>query len=332
MILNPSILSLLLSSILLSLLVGYAFVLGIRISEQWDITSGSELQKRLERRTYLISSIMNMALALQLISLFLFIVTADALHSQLTGAMCAAGSLNANEYGYAVLMFKIANFLLSGVWLVINYVDNRGYDYPLIREKYAFLQVLGPLILLEALLQMLYFANLKSLVLTSCCGSTFGSGGNTVTSSIVEMQPLAAAALFYTALAAAIISGVYFLVSGKRAIVFSVLAGLALPVAMVSLIAFISPYYYELPSHHCPFCLLQSEYNHIGYALYLSMLGGSLSGISCGVLEPFRSRKSLRVIIPAAQKRLAGMTVLLYGIFILMVSWQLWFSNLRMSG
>lgn len=332
MILNPAVLSLLLSSLLLSLLVGYAFLLGLRICDSWDLTSGSELQKKLERRTYLISSIMNCALGMQLVSLFLFIFTADALHCQLSGAMCAAGSLNANEYGYGVLLFKIANFLLSGIWLVINYVDNRCYDYPLIRPKYAFLQVLAPLIVLETLYQLLYFINLKSRVLTACCGSTFGSDGGTLTSAIIELPVRASGLVFYGVLAAAIASGIAFLATGKRPLLFSVLAGVALPVAIVSLIGFISPYYYELPSHHCPFCLLQAEYHHIGYLLYLTVLGGGLTGVACGVIGRFPVTKSLAAIVPPVQKRLAALSVLLYGCFMLLVSWQLYASSLRMTG
>src|SRR6185369_2419445 len=140
----------------------YAFVTSIRIVGNWDISSGSEQQLGLERRTYLVSTIMNMALTMQLLSLFLFIFTADALHSQLSGAMCAVGSLNANVYGYPVLLLKIVNFLLCGVWLVINRVDNRAYDYPLINPKYRFLQLLAPLILLETVIQLTYFLNLRS--------------------------------------------------------------------------------------------------------------------------------------------------------------------------
>ena len=33
------------------------------------------------------------------------------------------------------------NFLLAGVWLVVNYADNQGHDYPLVRMKYSMLLV-----------------------------------------------------------------------------------------------------------------------------------------------------------------------------------------------
>jgi hypothetical protein len=331
-ILNPSILALLLSSLLLALLLGYAFLISIRITSNWDINSGSELQLGLERRTYLLSTIMSMFLTVQLISLFLFIFTADALHDRLSGAMCAAGSLYANRYGYPVLLLKILNFLLCGVWLVINHVDSRAYDYPLLKPKYTFLQMLTPLILLEALLQASYFLNLRAQLLTSCCGTQFGPGGSPVTAAIVSLPPAVALPLFYGVMTAALASGIVFLASKRGAVLFACLAAVALPVGIISLVAFISPYYYELPTHHCPFCILQGEYRHIGYPLYLTLLGGGVAGISCGALVPFKGRESLRTIIPAIQKRLAAVSIASYAAFVLLVTWQLLFSNLRMMG
>ena len=119
--------------------------------------SGSEPQLDLERRTYLISTLMAYALVFQLVSLFLFIYTADNLHTFFIGAMCAAGSLNVNRCGYPTFILKIINFLLAGLWLIVNYCDNRGYDYPLIREKYTLLLWITPLILAEAVMQGSYF-------------------------------------------------------------------------------------------------------------------------------------------------------------------------------
>ncbi|MBI2354987.1 MAG: hypothetical protein HYV06_08155 [Deltaproteobacteria bacterium] len=332
MILNPSILALLLSSLLLTLLVGHAFLTGVRIADKWDITSGSELQLDLERSTYLVSTIMNMALVVQLLSLFLFIFTADSLHTRLSGAMCAAGSLAANAYGYPVLVLKIANFLLCGIWLVINHVDSRAYDYPLIGPKYLLLRVIAPLILMEAALQLLYFMSLRSRALTTCCGSQFDSGSGPITSVIVSLPPAFALSLFYACMAAVLASGIIFLAARRGALVFGILSAAALPVGIVSLVAFISPYYYELPTHHCPFCIMQGEYGHIGYPLYLALLGGGVAGISCGVLASFRGAESLRSAVPAVQKRLAAVAVALYAAFVLLVSWQLAFSSLRMVG
>jgi len=127
MIQHPAILALSIAALLTCFMLTYAAWYGTRILEKWDLHSGSELQLDLERRTYLISVILSYTLLFQILSLFLYIFTADNLHSQFTGAMCAAGSLGVNGYGYPVLILKIVNCLLAGVWLIINHVDTRGH-------------------------------------------------------------------------------------------------------------------------------------------------------------------------------------------------------------
>ncbi|MEZ5581200.1 MAG: hypothetical protein R3F40_18405 [Candidatus Competibacteraceae bacterium] len=67
-----------------------------RILRHWNIHSGSELQLRLERRTYLISTLLGFALGAELLSLLLFAQTAESLSGQFVGAMCATGVLNIN--------------------------------------------------------------------------------------------------------------------------------------------------------------------------------------------------------------------------------------------
>jgi hypothetical protein len=147
-ILDPPILALLLGSILISYLVLYSTAFGVQIIRNWDIRSGSELQLSLERKTYLISTIISYAFGFQLLSLFLFIYTTDDLCRLFVGAMCAVGTLNVNAYGYPALILKIINFLLAGTWLILNYADNRAFDYPLIKKKYIFLLIIAPFILI----------------------------------------------------------------------------------------------------------------------------------------------------------------------------------------
>lgn len=100
MILSPAILALMMGSAAAVLLALYASILGVRILRHWDLSSGSELQLGLEKRTYLVSTLIAWAFAFQIGSLFLFIFTAEDLHRLFAGAMCAAGTLNVNEFGY----------------------------------------------------------------------------------------------------------------------------------------------------------------------------------------------------------------------------------------
>ena len=52
-----------------------------KILRHWDMQSGSELQVRLERQTYLISTLIGFAFGAELLSLLLFVHTAEKLSS-----------------------------------------------------------------------------------------------------------------------------------------------------------------------------------------------------------------------------------------------------------
>jgi hypothetical protein len=327
---KPGILALLTISLLISGMLLYASYYGARILRNWDIGSGSEIQLSLERRTYLISMIMAYAFAFQLFSLFLFIYTADSLHPFFTGAMCAVGSLNVNRYGYPVVILKVITFLLGGLWLIINYADNRGYDYPLIKTKYVMLLALTPLILVETIIQFNYFLGLKPEVITSCCGSVFTTEGKGVASEIIAFPRLVMEIIFYAAMAGALALGGIFYRTGKFGYWFAVIIFLTFLISVSSFISFISVYFYELPTHHCPFCILQKEYGYIGYLLYLALLAGGLTGMGVGILMPFRQIPSLKDTLPAFQKHLALTAISLYLLFTAIATYQIILSNLKM--
>jgi hypothetical protein len=328
MLFHPAIIALLTTSMLTSLMLLYAGYYGYLIIRQWDLSSGSELQLSLERRTYLISTILTYLFAFQVLSLFLYLYTADSLHTFFVGAMCAAGTLNVNGYGYPALVLKIVNLLTAGVWLILNFVDNRAYDYPLVRKKYLFLLVITPLLLIETVTLAGYFLGLDPNIITSCCGSLFSEGGRSISSDIVSLPPGLMGMAFYVSMAGSVALGLAFFVKEKGAYLFSAMAGIAFVVAVLATISYISPYIYELPTHHCPFCILQGEYGYIGYPLYAGLLGGAVTGLGVGVLMPFRNMRSLRTIIPGVQKRLTIASVICYVAFAAIVTYRIMLSNL----
>jgi hypothetical protein len=327
---HPGIISLSVASLLVCMMLLYAGWYGLRILTGWDLNSGSEKQLKLERRTYLVSVVVSYALMFQIISLFLFIFTADNLHSQFVGAMCAAGCLSINGYGYPALIMKILNCLLSGAWLIINHADTKGYDYPLIKSKYSFLLFLVPLFLLETGLQLAYFANLKADVITSCCGSLFSAGSQTVASDLAGLPAVVMMPLFYGAVLLSIVSAFWFYFRRSGGYLLSALSVAVLIISLASLISFISLYYYELPTHHCPFCILQKEYGYIGYFLYATLLAGTISGIGIGILMPFRHVASLQVEVVKTHKLLSIVFIIMTLLFTAAVSWQIYFSSLRL--
>jgi len=305
MIQHPAIMSLLLSSFLIAAMSLYASWYGIRILLSWDISSGSELQLSLERRTYLISTILGYTLFFQILSFFLLIYTADSIHNLFTGAMCAAGSLGANAYGYPLLALKLGNTLFAGIWLTFNHLDSKGYDYPLIKTKYGLLLLLTILLTIETLLQYSYFANLKMDLITSCCGSLFSPEKRGIAGEIAAFPAQPAMIFFGCAFAAQLASGVFSLTGNRGWYLFSAMSAAFFLTAVIALISFISLYFYELPTHHCPFCILQEEYGYIGYLLYGCLIGGFISGVAGGAAEKFKGVGSLAGVIPRFQRTAA---------------------------
>ena len=332
MLMNPAAIALIAASLLVGAFTLYACGVGLRILRQWDLDSAGEKQLQLERKTYLVSSILNHVLAIELVSLFLFIAVVNHLHTFFTGAMCAAGVLNANPYGYLTLAARTASFLCCGVWLVINQVDVRTWDYPLIRFKYAFLLVIGLLIVSEGVLQVKFLAGLDPQILTSCCGVIFGEEGRGVAAGVAHLSAPAAAGNFYLGMGLTLAAGAWFARTGRQGWLYGLLSVAVFPLSLAALISFFCLYVYELPTHHCPFCMLQQEYHFIGYLLYGFLLVGVIAGASIGIIGRFREKVSPAGLVTQIQKRLCWASLLGYGLFTLRVTYPIVFSDFKLTG
>ena len=331
MIFHPGILALLLGSMLITVMLGYSAYEGLRILRNWDMASGSELQLQLERRTYLISTMMSYLLGFELLSLFLFVYTADTISSLFVGAMCAAGSLKVNGFGYPTVIFKIVNFLMAGLWIIVNYTDNKAPDYPLIKIKYGLLLIIAPFLLAETIIQGGYFIGLKPNIITSCCGTLFTIDAQHIVSDLIAMPRKLSQAIFDSSVTVTLATGLYFYLQGKGAYLFSASSLLMFLISILAIISLISIYFYELPTHHCPFCILHQEYGYVGYWIYATLLVGAVSGLGVGSLMPLRRIPSIREVLPRIQKRLALISILSYSAFVAIAGYGIVFSNLTMS-
>ncbi len=331
MMLQPGILALLLGSGLTSAMLCYSAYEGVRILRSWDLTSGSVRQLELERRTYLVSTIMAYVLGSQLLSLFLFIHTADTLSPLFVGAMCAAGSLKVNGFGYPTLLLKIVSCLLAGLWLIVNSTDNRAHDYPLIRTKYGLLLLITPVLLAETALQGAYLLGLKPNIITSCCAILFSTDANTVMADLLALPPSLAQGAFFASAAITVALGLSVYLGKKGARLFSMASLIHFVLSAIALISFISIYIYELPTHHCPFCILHQEYGYVGYLIYLAILVSAVSGMGTGIINPFQKIPSLHKVIPPLQKRLALISTLSTLVLVVITGYSILFSNLSME-
>ncbi|MBI5015028.1 MAG: hypothetical protein HZB55_05995 [Deltaproteobacteria bacterium] len=331
MILHPPVVALLAGSVLVGLVLLHASRFAVQILRRWDLASGSELQLALERKTYLITTVLFWAFLFQLGSLFLFVYVADDLSKLFVGAMCAAGSLALNRWGYAALLVKVFNFLLAGVWLVVNHADNRSPAYPLVRPKYLLLLLLTPSMLAEAALQGLYFLSLKPNVITSCCGSLFSEGGRGLPALLSSFPRPAMEASFGVAMLLTFALGGWFLARGSRAAgsLFSLSGAATLAVSVAAFLSYQCLYFYELPTHHCPFCVFQAGYWYVGYPLYLSLLAGAVPALGVGALLPYQRASGLADVLPVFLRKLAAASLLSYGVFAAIVFCRAAVSDLR---
>ena len=78
--------------------------------------------------------------------------------------------------------------------------------------------------------------------------------------------------------------------------------------------------------------MLQKEYSYIGYLIYATLFGGTVTGLSVGVLMPFRTIASLKQGLPMFQKKLALASATLFLALTLIVTVQMWRSVLILGG
>lgn len=334
MILHPGILALLSGSLITSAIMLFASWLGIQILLRWDVGSSSEGQLLLERKTWLVSTLVNYALGFQIFSAILFVFTADDIHRLFVGAMCATGSLNANLVGWLVLLIKGILLFAAAFWVVLNRLDQRTEDTPLVRPKYLALVLLSPLVVLDLYLQWRYFSGLQPEIITSCCGSLFSAKGESVASDLAGMPVQQAMVLFFSVAGSYLV--ILFACMVSKAVILRhllfVFSVLMFFVSIGAVVSFISLYIYQMPSHHCPFDMLQAHYNYIGYPMYAGLFVATLYGMLPGLCQPFCKYASFRQQIEAVEKRwlwiaLSGMLV-----FLILCCWPMVFGSFKLLG
>ncbi len=334
MILHPGILALLIGSGIVLVMLLVAGWTGLRIIRRWDADSTSEAQLRMERRTYLVSTLSAYALGFEVVSLFLFVFTVDDIHGLFVGAMCATGSLNAHSGGWWVLLVKLLIVVAAPVWMAFNRLDQRAGDFPIVRAKYVGLLALVPLVIADLVLELHYFGGLEPKVITSCCGALFSDASHSVAGEMAGLPVPEMMWLFYVTLAAFVLEAAIGLWRGWAAprAALSVLAPVLLVVSLAAIVSFVSLYIYELPTHHCPFDVFQGGYSYVGYPLYASLFAAVYYGLLPGLSLPLRRIPSLQGMVLAADRRWLGRSMVSVVLFTAMASWPIVFGGLSLMG
>lgn len=289
-------------SILFGLLL-VAFAVSASLLKRWDFESFSQQQFVLERRAYLLMTILLFVFAVKFLLLIYFVFTIDSLSLLVPGAMCAAGVITANEYGMGLLLLKLVLLFLMLLWAKLNSYDLEAKNYPLFRLKSWLFVALFFLFTVEIGIDFAYFLTIDTQKPVSCCSGLYGQleGSNPLPFGLDVATLITLFYLLYLLLLGALFSG-YRSLSTVIAVLFMILS-------YYSVVYFFGTYIYELPTHKCPFCMLQKEYYYIGYLIWGTLFGGGFMLVTTTIMEIV-----LRVNRPKERKR----ALILLSIFVLL--------------
>jgi hypothetical protein len=295
----------LLSETVLYLLLFIAFISTLGLLKRWNFDVFTTEQFALENRSYLVMTIIFFVMLLKVILLPYFVYTIDNLSNLIPGAMCGAGVIKANEYGNPLLSLKIIILFLSGLWLSMNSIDLKAKSYPYLKLKSWFFILIFLLLSGEFILDILYFTHIETTNPVSCCSVIFGqTGGANGLPFGLDIPKLLI--LFYLLFALVVLTTVSEL--AVMSIIASVLFGV---IAYYAVVYFFGTYIYELPTHLCPFCMLQDHYYYVGYLLWGVLLLGLFLSIDAAIMQGFFKQ-------PA--KSLKRISLLLLSLFVLLCS------------
>ena len=302
----------LLSESILFILLLLAFLVSLKIVLKWNFESFSPAQFKLEQQAYLVTTIILFVFAIKFFLTLYFTFTIDALSLLVPGAMCSAGVITANAYGSPLFVLKL--FILFGLtlWLYVNFYDVRTKNYQWFKEKSFLFMGIFFLIVLELGLDFFYFSNIDTHLPVSCCSALFGQleGANPLPFGLdIKMLLI----LFYLLFVMVVLT-----LFTKQSLLYIVSNILFLYVAYFAIVYFFGTYIYELPTHKCPFCMLQKEYYYVGYMVWSSLLLGSYMGISSAITslwlkKEFKSYKMLMGLLGFFVLICSGYVVVFYG-------------------
>lgn len=288
-----------------------AAVAAIGALERWNFDVFTPEQFSLENRTYLVMSIIVFTLGLKMVLLPYFIYTIEGLSILVPGAMCAAGVVKANNYGNPLLILKITILFIGGLWLMLNRFDVEAKNYPYMKHKLWLFILLFVLLSAELFLDFLYFTHIQTTQPVSCCSAIYGqlNSANILPFGLDNKKLLI---LFYLLFVLSILNIV------QKHPILRIVSVLAFAVVgYYSVVYVFGTYIYELPTHRCPFCMLQKEYFFVGYAVWGMLFAGVFTAIQSAVAELFFKKyvsglKQISLLLLSFFTALCSMYIVVY--------------------
>ncbi len=275
---NEVVVFLFLEAVLL-ILLSVALVNTLTILKSWDFSSTTPAQYALEKRAYLVVLVILGTLFFKILLLPFFSHTVDQLAAIVPGAMCGAGVIESNGYGPVLLLLKVVILFLAGIWLIANHEDLQAEDHPHLHAKFRFFLLIYAAVALESALDWLYLTNISTLTPVQCCSGIYGAAGsgNPLPFGLDTNMLLM---LFYLLFALVVVLGLM-----RYNFLHLLTSAAFLYFGYFAVVYFFGTYVYELPTHKCPFCMLQKEYYYVGYLIWGSLFAGTFFGVAGFVLR-----------------------------------------------
>ena len=150
----------------------------------------------------------------------------------------------------------------------------RTKNHQWFKEKSWLFSFIFLLIVLELALDYAYFYHIDTHLPVSCCSALFGQleGANPLPFGLdIGLLLL----LFYLLYALVLLS-----IKTKQTLLYILANLLFVYIAYYAMVYFFGTYIYQLPTHKCPFCMLQAEYYYVGYLLWFALFMGTTMGLS----------------------------------------------------
>lgn len=337
MIVTPAVLALAAASVALAGIAAAASATSAGLLLRWRPDDADEAQLAREHRLLLVETTLGGVLWVQLLALLAFLGVADDLHRRLAGAMCAAGTLAASRFGYPLLAVKVAALVLAGLWWLVHRESRGALSPGLVRAKHLSLLGVAALLVADAAIQVRFFVELSPDVLTSCCATVFREGFAGLGSSLAAVDPRAGQVAFLGLLGATTaVGGLRFRspAACERAgspggYLYAGLAAATAGAALVAVVSWVAPAWYEAPTHHCPFCLLARGAGYVGYPLYAALAVGLVAGLASGAVRALGRLDASGALRPRAELRLGRGSVAGFLLFTGIAVWPLLTATLR---
>jgi hypothetical protein len=268
-LLEPWVLLRLVAGVVAIALFARAAITAQKVLRHFDVRRATEGQLALEKQLELAATFARVGAVVQVLALVLTALGADRLSRGVRGAMCAYGVFSAHAWGFRSLGATALVALVAGIVAQLYAFDARVRTLDLARPLAVATCVMAPLSALDLAIAGKFLLGLDLTVVASCCS--------------VQLDPVTAmgeglawgprALMSALAVGGTILSIVAALVAARsptraKIVASGIVSAASLPPALAASVLEVAPHAFEVPTHHCPFCLLRADVLAIGYPLY----------------------------------------------------------------